>query len=357
MATEKVKYYSALDTLRLIGFIFVSFHHFPALLSKFPVLVNQGYHGVDLFFLLSGFLTTSSLINEYHKNDRISIRSFAFKRAIRILPLYFLALVIVGAIFWAFPEGNIYRIIGMIGMIDNFLATIGTAPLGSARHLWAISEEWQFYFVILVLFIFLIKKKRSTQIFVLGGILAWLVLMRLCIWELGYHHNYIYDSPLRADSFIIGMMLGLGFFDRLINKVSSFVWLIAGGGIIAVVLYLPPITAQQWDQVYIYTLNSIGCLFLVMSMLNESLISHVLSFQPLRYLGKISYGLYVYHIFIFDLIMRYKDTVFPQWSPSRLYILGMAITIVLGIISYEAYEKQMMKIKIKTRPELLINVT
>ena len=163
-------YYPALDGLRFFAFFIVFLHHFyfnqssnNPVINYFLVVINKnGWIGVDLFFILSGFLITTLLLKERGKFGKYSLKNFWIRRSLRIWPLYYLALL-VG--FFVLPffytkffnadftgpfqkfqlETQLYWYLAFLGNWSVVFNKYSTFP--NTAHLWTISLEEQFYFI------------------------------------------------------------------------------------------------------------------------------------------------------------------------------------------------------------------
>ena len=104
-AYQDVRYFGSLDGLRCLCILMVLWHHSPANEPYLPTLFSRGFTGVNFFFVLSGYLITTLLLREEARKGRFSLTGFYRRRALRILPVYFLA-VTVSAVFWIGIRGQ-----------------------------------------------------------------------------------------------------------------------------------------------------------------------------------------------------------------------------------------------------------
>ncbi len=159
MITEDTKrfYFPELDGLRFLAFLLVFVHHHPYL-NSIPVLSffrAYGWLGVDLFFVLSAFLFSRLLVEEYKKTNKISFRKFYLRRIFRICPVYiiFVILTILFLYIINYPFSNLelLRVVGLLTFTDNFMTAVhGYNSLSTLAHLWTISYEEQFYVLFLL---------------------------------------------------------------------------------------------------------------------------------------------------------------------------------------------------------------
>lgn len=361
-------YFPALDGLRFIAFLTVFIHHVtfyinPSLVGN-PILrffrVN-GWIGVDIFFVLSGFLVTLLLLEERKKRGNFSYKNFFLRRVIRIWPLYFLALIFGYLIF-----PNILLILGSSHTWPNlasdikkylpwhliFLGNINTAFLGwesmrGVSQLWAISLEQQFY-IIWPIFLFFIKKLKTAFITTILLILV-AIGLRIVLVNSGVNHPGIYTNTLaRIDSLMFGVILGfvLFFKGEFINKlanISRFYLLILIGFIIFLFFSTANNTLAIRNGIFGYLVTGIFSLItIIVCIQKENIITKLLSNKVLLKLGRLSYGLYIWHVFALEFL---AFLILPTGSLLPLLILGFILTLALAYLSYNLFEKFFLKFK------------
>ena len=370
MKKNKV-YFKNLNSFRFFAAFFVIIHHVELFLIKenliqfysLKIIKGAGQIGVTFFFVLSGFLITYLLLHENRMTQNISIKNFYLRRILRIWPLYYL-LVILG--FFLFPNiPSIYKnaqnilnerfyqkLIEFIAFIPNFtLSKFNEVPFAS--HLWSIGVEEQFYLIWPIIIKFL-KNKLNAMLYIIFGMLF-----------------------LKAQYFIFNSLLefDIDFF----NTFREFLRLtrlecMAIGGIGAYILHnkkhnILNLIFSKWVQYITYILISILIIFNILIPLlhnyiysflfiililnissnSKSLIN--LENKTLHYLGKISYGLYMYHpicIAISFWIMRnvYIDLIdISYFDILILSVISFTLTFFVSIISYHFIESKFLKLK------------
>ena len=232
---------------------------------------------------------------------------------------------------------------------QNLAASVHSySPFPFAAHLWTIALEEQAYLVMPIFIAAYFREmdsRRLAKILVLSSIVF--VIIRLSVVLLGREHPYIWVSPLRADTFLFGIYLGLctGVGS---NAVKNF-WLAlsAFAGtvlVIGIALHLGPPGLSETSEVIGYPMISVLCCLLIFSIDKSSLPAKILSLKPMRHLGKISYGIYVFHIFalwVSEEIMRRAGV---DSTISRL-ALGILISIGLADVSYRLLERPFLLLK------------
>lgn len=331
------KYYPALDGTRAIAALLVLVFHSAQEGLPLPAIVNFGQTGVDLFFVLSGFLITSILLAA-RPRDWAEVRTFYARRSLRIFPLYYLALALctlflfhVDWPFWVY--------------LENFWMSAGKAIAGPG-HLWSLAVEEQFYLVwpCLVLFV-----PRRFLLKILSGTIIFSFVLRVL---LAASHHDVYSLTLtRLDGLSGGAILALlhstGSLRRwrpllLAMAVCSSLLIVAIGSTFRT-------TGEIWFTAAKYSLLAAlysGCIgWLVCSP--EAKLSRALSIRPLRFIGRISYGLYVWHPFVFVLLFR----ALHGHSPWLEAALAFPLAFLLASLSWYAFERPFLRLKDRFAPE------
>lgn len=357
--TKKNFYYPELDGLRFFAFLLVFIHHTPIFtsLSFHHVLHKYGWVGVDLFLCLSAFLFTRLLFMEHEQQGDINIKNFYIRRALRIWPLYFAFLGFTFFItfsYFGWKPQLLWRALGMMLFAENiFAAYLRYNTFFHSIHLWTISYEEQFYAVIPWTLRKMFKMNRGGKMLTLGlifflfsAIRAYLIYIRApqpAIWVLPVTH---------FESILGGLVVGLGLFDDQIKKVAPWIWMAAGLLCLGVVSTLPSTDVITWLLMYTYPLVGLGTSLILISVLSEKqwAVKSMVRHPWLAYLGKISYGLYVYHVFALNYVKKLMfiwDVAPATESTYRLFtfIFGLLLTILISSISYYLLEKPFLRLK------------
>ncbi len=341
-----------LDSLRFLAFILIFIHHTNATnIVLLNVIRNIGWIGVDIFFCLSAFLLTRLLMLERHNTGSINIRNFFIRRILRIWPLYFtyVSIAILFSIYKHIitPEVS-FRIIGLLTFTENIFASIyHYNPIRFTGHLWTISYEEQFYLVLPFIILLLVTKSTQQKNLYLFIALAIGVIIRLFFIYIHATHPAIWVLPVtHFESIWIGMFLGLK--HDSIHKVKPLVYYIAGFLSLDVILWLPNTAPPSYHLMILYPCVGIisGSLLCIALCSKKEVLKQVLSNNVVMYLGKISFGLYVFHNFslaLTDYVLRWLEI-----NTIALNILiSFLVTILLASFSYFALEKKFLAMKTK----------
>lgn len=366
-------YYPQLDGLRFFAYFFVLVSHYPDPATYFgdwpairlimTKLHEFGWIGVDLFLVLSSFLIFSLLIEEKKRTGTVAIRSFYIRRALRIWPLYFPFLVFA---FLALPfllpfyahqatydvtvTQHLLPFFTFTGNFSYALFYPSVSPLFG--HLWTVCLEEQFY-IWPPLLVFFFAPRSSTR--TVGLAIALLLLAFLWRWYVvasGIAYPMVWVNPLgRLDPFVLGALAAVLVSEHpdWFRPRPVFGYLLVGAALILVVLvsYFPNIDASNhvvW-QLFLVDLSA-TCLVLATFPLRG--LTKALSCRPLPFLGKTSYGLYVFHTASVGLIVYLNlDQLFGATPLS--YITGLAAALAVNIavasVSYRVYEAPLLKLK------------
>lgn len=370
---SNIRYYEpALDGLRFFAFLLVFLHHSLLNISSsnpisnfFLVIIQKnGWIGVDLFFILSGYLNTILLLRERQFYGKFSIKKFLLRRALRIWPLYFLA-VFFGFFLVPFLSvyffGNDYsdpkfanQINTQLPFYMSFMGNWAVALHGYGYFtmiapLWTISLEQQFYFLWPFMLLLLTDLKKS--LFIGSVIISAAVFTRFFLAISKIHHPGIYTNTFaRMDILIIGAIFGLIVFYKplFLSKVSVLTktpFVLVSFPLLSFILYRIYLfdPTRIFSVVFGYLIIGLFLLYFCISALTNMRMSKLLSFRAFVFLGKISYGLYIWHKLAL-LVMDY--TIKPDQIVLRTS-LALFLTIVISIISYQVFEKIFLKYKTK----------
>jgi peptidoglycan/LPS O-acetylase OafA/YrhL len=329
-------YYPQLDSLRFFAFLLIFIHHsdLPASLLK-----DVGWIGVDIFFCLSACLLTKLLTLELEATGRLNVLYYFIRRSLRIWPLYFsyIGLCVILALFFH-DDIPLRRVAGLITFTDNFFAAIdGYNPLTFSVHLWTLSYEEQFYlilpFAVMVLHR-LPARKRNTILLVMWVAGSFLRLMFISHSVL---HPAIYVLPFtHFDSILIGLFVGFTTYR-----------LGAGGCLLgclltaAVVMVLPEASVTGYHLAILYPCVGIFAGCVVTGVLSGHSLKKLMESKLLVYFGKISFGLYIFHIFSLNIaagLMQYRSGFLQT-------VLGFGMTVILASASYQLMEKPLLRWK------------
>lgn len=352
-------YVPALDGLRAFAVAAVVATHF-----DLPYSVG-GRVGVDIFFVLSGFLITSLISSEQSKLGRISWRRFYVRRGLRLLPALwlssFLTLLLVvmtrssisseGLIsIGKDPDpniiGNTFREVGVAVLYLGNLPQILGARDVFFGHTWSLAVEEQFYLLMAPLWIASVRTFRAGD--------RWIPFLALTLITATLRTGGIFGPGgllgYRFDALFLGCTLSLMLHDpRIASKLKSLSRLLTLPSllILAGVIGLADFSDVSSGGRAVYLVAAVGAGLLVVSIWQGSAgrIGEALSVAPLVYIGQISYGIYLYHLPIGRRI-AIADLSWP--SPAIVALKG-GLTLLVAVLSFEFVEKRFLRLKDRFR--------
>jgi peptidoglycan/LPS O-acetylase OafA/YrhL len=358
-----LRYQPALDGLRAVAVAAVVCFHGFALQSGSPG--RGGFLGVDVFFVLSGYLITSLLVVEYTRAGRIGLRSFWFRRVRRLLPALTVALLLLAL--YAATEPAAQRA-GLRG--DAFFTLIyaqnwravwthGTTAFTPLSHTWSLSIEEQWY---LVWPIALGAGLRLTKLRV-RVVLAIVIALAIAsaVW-MGVLYSAFdrsrahYGTDTRAQALLVGAALALVFgHDRMFTNRATRYGVEAAGWSSAAYLGYQLVWARGTDS-FLYHggffLVAVATAFVIAAATRcDGPLRRVLSWKPLVLLGLISYGVYLYHLPLFELMTPTRVGM----TGAPLFIFRTAATLLVSYVSFRYLERPIREgtRKIKRMPALV----
>jgi peptidoglycan/LPS O-acetylase OafA/YrhL len=349
-----------LDALRAFAVFGVLYHHWVHNNTKplffFKYAINWGSMGVDLFYVLSGFLITGILLKNKieidNGNETIlsSIKTFFFRRALRIIPIYYLTLVVT-FVFAITPVRE--TIWWHICYVSNFYFAQRGSWHGYVSHLWSLSVEEQFY-LIWPWLIFLVPRRRLFGILIF--VIALAPLFRQVCSMMNANSMFAHVVTLgNMDLFGIGALLSyLKTFDQINTekaKIYLKLCLTLGGFMFCASLLLKSLGIGNSLGIFYRTFEAFFFCAIINKASNgfEGITGAVLEFKPFLYLGKISYGIYLYHMFVPSFIWKILNAlqVSGPKSTSSSFLVYTSATIIIASISWYTIEKPITVIKNK----------
>jgi len=329
-----------LDGIRMIAVAAVMASHF----FESSTFINQlhlGHFGVMLFFILSGFLISSIILLQ--KNEKIRMGSFLkqfyIRRTLRIFPLFYLAILVFSIIGYGFGNGIWWH----LTYTSNFLLiNEGSGFLGT--HFWSLAVEEQFYLVFpILIFACPVKWENALVIALITAGIA----CRYIFWNVeGMNTNFDRLLLTNLDCLALGAALAL----IKVREVSfKPFFLIGSGGII-----LSFICGNELTQIHSLLILFFTMVLAAIDQFQNARIIHLLEIKCIKYIGKISYGLYVWHYLLwqnkalFEPAYQKLNALTPilQYGHSERIVIGI-LSFAFAILSWEYFEKRILHLKSK----------
>jgi len=357
-AHQNRSYYPALDGLRGIAILLIVFYHNFGFINYFFF----GWLGVDLFFVLSGFLITDILLKT--KNSPNYLKNFYIRRVLRIFPLYYLALIL----FLVITPNVIPNLLSLDyyvqnqiwfwAYLQNWLFIFYPSHTDSAlNHFWSLAVEEQFYLV--WPFIILLFRKTRPLIYLLIVLLIGVISLRFVLWtfqieRLAYFNLYTFS---RIDGICIGSLLAVL---RTVNQKAInryFTFIVLGLAVLNFVFYFFN-KQNQFSYPYLAIAGYTTFAIIFGLLVNEGVerqdtfISRLLSFRTFRFFGVISYSLYVFHWPVYlmtsPFLKKWAEKNFEIVNPSiTASIIATILSVLLAWLSFHFFEKRFLALKKK----------
>lgn len=353
-------YYPALDGLRGLAILLVVFYHNFDFINYFFF----GWLGVDLFFVLSGYLITAILLRAREKKQGLS--HFYIRRILRIFPLYYLALflfLIILPSFSLFQSSLQYYTGNQIWLwtyLQNWLYIIKpSSETQMLHHLWSLAVEEQFY-ILWPLTIFIIRKPKYLLVFIIA-ILIMVLVLRCLVWinkyeDLAYFNLYTFS---RIDGICIGCMVALlqKINSRFLTSyMSLLVFVFAGLNFLFYFIN----SYYQFSFPYLALIGYTTFAMLFGLLVYEAVkgenkvINTIFNWRFLKFFGKISYGFYIFHWPVYMLLSPFVLKWVQQLLPASPFtnaqqifsaVICTGVAILISVISYHFFEIHFLKLK------------
>lgn len=312
--------------------------------SEGVVYSIRGAAGVQAFFVLSGFLITLLLLREYKNTGRISLQNFLARRVLRIFPIYYLTLLALLALNFILGD-----VVNLRHLAFSFLYISNYIPLADNSavldHTWSLAVEEHFYLVWPVLFLFAAQRPRALMIASAAFIAISLaiVLLMQAAPALAVGENYWRWSPVAGADIALGCLCALLVKDEagaaLIAKATKgHVLLFAG-----VVLWFNQAIPFFDNTIAHQYLRGLGFAIIIVWIYcrQDSAVTGFLHLRPLQYLGRISYGVYVYQGFFLSTSLNRPPG--QAWPPDPL--IGLGLLVIAAPLSYHFIEKPLLRLR------------
>lgn len=312
-----------------------------------------GFAGVDVFFVLSGFLITTFLLQEKQRSGQVSLPNFYVRRALRLLPA--LIVLLVAHLVYAIYTGLSLRregeaLLSILFFSSNFIQSLHAYMPAELSHTWSLAVEEQFYLVWPSLFIVGFAARSARRGRPTSGLLWSLVaaliandVARVLVW---WHQGYpaAYMLPFcHADGLIIGCILALvherGYTPSRTAMGAGWAGLL---GLVAFTFFW--VQGRVGESVYYggYTVLGLAAALVINGALVEGgRLRACLSWRPLVSVGRVSYGLYLWHVMILTILIQHPLGL-GRWPRG---LLGLVLSALATAASWRLVEQPALHLK------------
>ena len=364
---SRLPYMPGIDGLRAIAVIAVILYH-----AEFG-FIPGGFLGVEVFLVISGYLITSLLILEHLRTGGVNLRDFWLRRARRLLPALgvLLVLTVTGALFFA--RDALFRlnqdVIGaltystnwvMILRQESYFEAFARPPL--LRHLWSLAVEEQFYLFFPLIFVggVALLSRRSAGygqtarrfiVVAFAGAIASTALMWILFVPYEDPSRVYFGTDTRAAGLLIGV--GLAFlwqpwrFARRLGSTGALIMNVLGfaalGGLVVLLLRMGEYDLFLYRGGF-FVVSTLTAVVIAVTVHPQGALNPVIGNRPLVWVGKRSYGLYLYHWPVFVFLRPGVDVPWGRWPTLAVQLV---LTVAIAELSYRWIEQPIRRLGFK----------
>lgn len=344
--SETHAYYPALDGVRGIAILMVLLAH------THPKFLNSGFIGVDLFFVLSGFLITSILLGEHQARGTISLSRFYIRRALRLFPALFAMVAVITLYTSVFHRGELMMTLengrAIIFYYWNWILYANYQHNGWTYqwvfgHLWSLSVEEQFYIVWPCILIFALSSRKIVLPVILAVGICGPAIARLFLDAPSF--NLYFRTDLHCDGLVWGALGACIVSMRWLPKLTQVSRVLPYAGAVSMAGFIfSSLFDLFWSGFAFFGgWSLIDCLAMIAiaSLVLAPLpaFKAAMNFAPLRWTGRISYGLYIWHLPVF-----FYSRHLP-FNEAMQSFAALTISYGIAAVSFYGMEKYFLSIK------------
>ena len=360
---SQIKYRPDIDGMRTVAVISVVLYHAEITFAGWQFLPG-GYLGVDIFFVISGYLITTLLLTELDRTGQISILKFYERRARRLLPALLVVMLASLPFAWHylmpeqlvdFAKSLVYSLLFASNFYwDSSLQQYGaeSALFKPFLHTWSLAVEEQYYIIFPLLLFSIYKWGRSQLALMLSlGIVLSLLYAQ---WMTGRDQSFsFYMLPTRLWELLAGSMSALFLLrEPFHGSVSRLRKLMPSLGLLLILGSLSSFHIDAHHPGFLTVIPVLGTVLVICFMRDEDWVTRALSFPLMVYVGLLSYSLYLWHYPIFA-FGRMTDMA-PSAADKGFWV---ALTVLLSLLTHYAVEKpsRSQELSMKTLGSLLLS--
>ena len=358
--SKSVERLNGLDHLRALAIIMVFLYHYQLPYFGYPDWLPEvakfGWTGVDLFFVLSGFLISSQLFEQIKATHTISLKNFFIKRFFRILPAYWTVVLIYFSFAYFHEREALPPLWKFLTFTQNFGMNI--LAFGTFSHAWSLCVEEHFYFLLPITLYFILSIKQfKRSIWLLIGLFLFGFAIRYYSWNslyspTGLWYKYIYYPTYnRLDGLLIGVSIAAiyQFRPKVWTRISQHGNLIAMLGltvlIAAAILFNDERSFES--SIFGFPIISIGYGFLLIGAMGPGSVLSAWDSKITSFIASLSYGIYLIHKGIIHMTQNIFSGLSLEPKSNFMIILCIAATILGALLLHLVIEKPFMKLRSK----------
>jgi peptidoglycan/LPS O-acetylase OafA/YrhL len=345
-AYRQRRHFGSLDGLRALSVVAVIWHHTLGHQSGLPTALSQGAHGVTLFFAISGFLIVTLLLRERDRDGRVDLRAFYVRRSLRIFPLYFAVLAIyvlaVALLERNSPAGREFfaNLIFFVTYTSNWFVHLDGRVI--FYFAWSLAAEEQFYLV-----------WPSVERFVPRRFAVGLMLLAIAVltaFAALYSTGSSGSEPLWR-RIVAGVPFAICFGVVLAHALhhprshATFAKVLGwrGSSVFFLGLALAVLSRPEAPEVMIHL--SMALLVGACVCTENHWLSYLLKWRVVAYLGSISYGMYLLHMLVKNVVVKLLFATTGSSQPYAVFVLTLIGTVAVATLSFRYFESYFLKLK------------
>ena len=353
---------NSFDLIRLAAILLVLGRHSGIEVPKDDVVGNAfmyywaqgGWVGVDIFFVLSGFLVSGLIFKEWKINHRVNLKKFVIRRLLKICPSFWMLILLSIIIPQKTAQPiSIHSTISELLFLQNYFP-------GFWHHTWSLAVEIHFYLILVLGCRFCIYLKKNSEdpfrnlpvIFLSIALLSFIFRMQAIKIQPYTFYQNLFPTHLRMDSLMFGVLLSwLWNFRNLgsyIQNRSVRIYLVISGFIFILPAFIFKIEANPWISVYGVILFYLGAGMIIIGCISSTTLSKD-CFTKLAKLGTYSYSIYIWHMSVQESILpQFYKLIYPlfrsiSWQVNLFfYISG---SMIFGLIMANIIEYPMLLVR------------
>ena len=356
---NRVERIGALDGIRCFAVLLaIGFHAntiWPSVRKSIFPVIDSGFIGVDIFFVLSGFLISGLLLSEFQQTGKIRFSKFFVRRILRLLPPMAICLAVTLA--WVISQGNDIQefLIGIFGAIFNYFNWLVILKINYPEllgHLWSLSVEEQLYVLVAIVFLLISKSGLKTKLPVVLFwtsllLIAWSVFSRFAAVLAGWGPELSWESlhfrtDFRFAEFFFGVVAQL--YKSKHKDVQTTILKVMQYPAILFLIYYATQASLNTNFYYLYgsPILSLSCACVILSSTyEESPLCRFFSLRVFRSIGRISYSMYLIHLPIFIILSQLS------LSGPYKFLVAMVFVFIYSIIIFFLVEKPLERFRHK----------
>ncbi|MDT2847654.1 acyltransferase family protein [Vagococcus carniphilus] len=354
MASQKRKYITGIDGLRSIAVVGVILYHL------IPRYMPGGYLGVTLFFVISGYLMTDILLNQWENRKKIGLKNFYYKRARRIYPSLIMMLIITGSTFVFVSKDLLLNfkqiVVSSLLNVNNFWQILSGSSYfdrfgneSAFTHLWSLSIEGQFYILWPIVVALLVFKRDDFKL--LGQVILTLTILSGVLMFAFYHPDNVnriyYGTDTRLFSILMGAYLAIFLRekDEMLMKIDEKIQIVAWG--ISLLMIILSFVYLKDSSVFVYRggmfLFSLICMILLGLVISYDKPNQFLTNPLFKWIGTRSYEIYLWQ---FPVMISYEKMIKFNGDHSWVhFVIQLTLILLLSEITYRVVQFLVFDIK------------